>query len=55
MTLRLTMMHHNGKFGNTIFGRLEYIISTDIGMLIIHCDLDLECSNPIFFTRHTGL
>ena len=41
-------MHHNTKFGNQIFGGLEDIIRTNIDILTLHCDLDLECSNPIF-------
>ena len=28
---------------------------TNTDILILHCDLNLECSNPFFFTRHSGL
>ena len=48
MTLQLIMMHHNTKFGNQIFGGLEDIIWTNIDILTLCCDLDLDCSNPIF-------
>ena len=29
-----------------MFGGLEDIIWTNIDILTLHCDLDLECSNP---------
>ena len=48
MRIRLIMMHHNTKLGNKMFGGLEDIIWTNINILTFHCDLDLECSNPIF-------
>ena len=41
-------MHHNTKFGNKMFGALEDIIWTNINILTLCCDLDPECSNPIF-------
>ena len=47
MTLRLMMMHHNIKFGNKLFGGLEVIIWTNIDILTLCCDLNLERSNPI--------
>ena len=37
-----------------MFGDLEDIW-TNINILTYYCDLDLECSNPMFFTVHTGL
>ena len=46
--LRLKMMHHNTKFGNKMFGGLKYIIWTNIASLTLHCDPDLEYSNPFF-------
>ena len=49
MTLWLMIMHNNTKFGNQLFGGLEDIIWTNMGILTFHCDLDLECSNPLFF------
>ena len=49
MALRLMMMHHNTKFENKMFGGLEDITWTNINLLGLHCDLDLECSNPSFF------
>ena len=48
MTLQLIMMYQNTKFGNKMFGSLENIIWIDINILILRCDLDLECSSPIF-------
>ena len=48
MTLRLIMMHQNTKFGNKMFGGLEDIIWKNIKILTFHCDLDPECSNPVF-------
>ena len=48
-------MHHNTKFGNKMFGGLEDIIWTNINILTLGCDLDLEKSNPIFFTGHSDL
>ena len=48
MTLQPLMMNHNTKFGNKTFGGLEDIIWINIDILTLHCDLDLECSNPIF-------
>ena len=41
------MMHHNTKFGDKMFVGLEDIICTNTDILIL-CDLDLDCSNPIF-------
>ena len=47
MTLQLMMMHGNTKFSNKLFGGIEDIwINIDI--VTLHCDLDLECSNPFF-------
>ena len=46
--LQLMMMHHNTKFGNKMFGGLEDIVWINIDILTLPCDLDLECSNPIF-------
>ena len=45
------MMHHNTKFGNKMLVSLEDIICTNSDILTLCCDLDLECSNPIFFHR----
>ena len=44
----LMMMHHNTKFGNKLFGGIDYIIWTNTNILTFRCDLDLECSDPIF-------
>ena len=41
-------MHHNTKSGNTMFGGLEDIIWMNINILTLRCDLDSECSNPLF-------
>ena len=38
----------NTKFGNKMFGGLEDIIWANINILILCCNLDLECSNPTF-------
>ena len=32
-----------------MFGGLEDIIWTNINILTLHCDFDLECSNPLLF------
>ena len=48
MTLKLMMVRHNTKFGNIMSGDLEGIIWIIIDILTLHCDLDLECSDPIF-------
>ena len=45
----LMMQHNNTKFGDITFGGLEDIIWTNIDILTLRCDLDLECSNPLFF------
>ena len=42
-------------FGNKMLGGLEDITWTNTDILTLHCDLDLECSYPIFFIRHSGL
>ena len=42
------MMHHNTKFGNKMLGGLDNIIRANMNILIIHCGLDPECSNPTF-------
>ena len=44
--------HHLTKYGNKIFGSLEDI-KTFIDILNLHCDLDIECSNPTFFSQKT--
>ena len=48
--LQLMMMHHNTKFGNKMFVSLEHIIWTNIDALTLCCDLDLDFSNPFFFS-----
>ena len=54
--LRLIMIHHNTKFGNKMLGDLENIIWTNTEILTLHCDLDLECSYPVFFSIwHSGM
>ena len=53
LILMLTMMHHNTKFGNKMFGNLEAIIWTNIEILTICCDLDVEHNNPFFFSEDT--
>ena len=53
MTSWLRMIHHDTKFGKKIFGGLEDIIWTNIEILTLYCDLDLECSNPFFFSLDT--
>ena len=45
------MMHHNNKSGNKMFGGLEDIIWTNINIVTLCCDLDLEYSNPVLFHR----
>ena len=50
MTLWLLMLHHNTKFGNKMFVSLEHIIWTNIDALTLCCDLDLDFSNPFFFS-----
>ena len=42
---------HNTKFGNKMFNGLEDIIWTNIDILTLHCDLDLERSNLFFFHK----
>ena len=44
----LMMMYYNTNFGNKMIGSLEDIIWTNIDILTLCCDLDLDCSNPIF-------
>ena len=51
MTLQLIMMHHNTEFGSKMFGGLENIIWMNIDILTLHCDLDLEGNNPLFFHK----
>ena len=46
--LRLKMMHHDTKLGNNVFGGLEDIIWTNIDILTLCYDLDLQHSNPFF-------
>ena len=41
------MMHHNTKFGNKMLDGLEDIIWTNIDILTLCCDLNLDCSNLI--------
>ena len=55
MTLQLLKTDHNTKFGKKMSGGLEDIIWMYTGILPLPCDLDLECSNPFFFTGHSGL
>ena len=54
MTLQLMMMHHNTKFGNKMFGGLEYIIWTDTVILTFTVTLTLIAAIQ-FFTEHSGL
>ena len=42
-------MHLNTKFGSKMLGSVEDIIWTNTDILTLHCDLDLECSDPCFF------
>ena len=42
-------MHLNTKFGSKMLGSVEDIIWTNTDILTLHCDLDLECSDPSFF------
>ena len=42
------IMYYNTKFGNKMLGSLEAIIWTNTDILTLCCDLDLECSDPIF-------
>ena len=51
ITLWLMMMHHNNKSGNKMFSGLEDIIWTNINIVTLCCDLDLEYSNPVLFHR----
>ena len=48
MTLKLMMMHHNTKFSQKMFGTFEDIIWRNTYIRTLHCDLDLDCSSPIF-------
>ena len=46
------MMHHNTKFGNKcLVVSLEDITWTNIDILTLHCDLDHEFNNPLFFQK----
>ena len=45
-------MQHNTKFSKKMFGDLENINWTNTDIMTLHCDLDLECSNPFFFPGH---
>ena len=45
------MLHHNTKFGDKMFGSVEDVIWTNINILMLCFNLDLECSNQIFFTN----
>ena len=42
------LIHQNTKFGNKLCGGLEDIIWTNINILTLRYDLDLNCSNSIF-------
>ena len=53
--MTLIIMYSNTKFENKMFGGLEDIIWTNMNIVTIHCDLDPECRNSIFFTGHYGL
>ena len=46
--LRLMKLHHNTNIDYKMFGSLKDTIRKNTGILILHCDLDLECSYPIF-------
>ena len=50
MTLWLMMLHHHVKFGFKKCAVIQKISSgqTVTDILNLCCDLDLECSNPIF-------
>ena len=50
-TLQLIMMHQKTVFGSKMFGSLENSIWININILTLRCDLDCECSNPIFHKR----
>ena len=47
--------HNNTKFGNKMFSGLKDVIRTHAHNLTLHCDLDLESSNPVclFFPQDT--
>ena len=42
------MLHHNTKFDHKMLCGSEDTIRTFTNILNLHCDLDHECSNPIF-------
>ena len=44
MTLWLMMLHHHTKLGYKMFSSSEDIIRTNIDILYLCCNLDLECS-----------
>ena len=50
ITLQLMMLHHHTYIGNKMFCQSEDISSgqTFTDILNLCCDLDLECSNPVF-------
>ena len=48
MMLQFMMMLQHTKFGNERFSSSEHIIQTFSDILNLHCDLDLEHSNPVF-------
>ena len=47
------IMYYHTKFANKMFVDLESIW-TNFDILALCCDLDLDCSNPIF-PQKTGL
>ena len=48
MALWHMILHHHTKFDNKMFCSSENITQTFSDILNLCCDLDLECSNPIF-------
>ena len=47
-TLWLMRLHYHNRFGNKIFCGSDNTVGTVFtDILNLHCDLDLECSNPI--------
>ena len=48
MTLRLMMLHNHTRFSHKLYYGSENIVSMNTNIVYPRCDLDLECSNPIF-------
>ena len=48
MTLWFMMLLKHTKFDNKTFCGSEDIIRTFTNIFNLHCDLDFECSNPMF-------